>query len=184
MKSFLHTLFLAVPVWSLLQFCGYGDVVPSSMVLSSPVFAQGDSIPERFTCLGVDVNPPLKVEGVPSNARSLALIVHDPRGIVGEWVHWVVYNIRPEVMDISEDVSPGTEALNDFGNFRYGGPCPHDERLHEYIFTLYALDTYLTDVNEGATRDTFLKAVSGHIVAQATLRGVFQQPKWSSNDPS
>lgn len=108
----------------------------------------------------------------------MALTVHDPDGLAGAWVHWVVFNIPPDTLAVKEKTVLGTEALNDFGNFYYGGPCPPDQKLHHYIFTLYALNVFLDSVNEGATKDTLEKAMAGKIIAKAALTGVYQNVNW------
>lgn len=48
-----------------------------NLSISSAVFADGGPIPQRCTCDGADLSPPLQWTGVPSNAQSLALIVED-----------------------------------------------------------------------------------------------------------
>jgi phosphatidylethanolamine-binding protein (PEBP) family uncharacterized protein len=46
--------------------------------LISSTFHNGDEIPKRYACQGVDVSRPLEWYCVPCNAKSLALIVDDP----------------------------------------------------------------------------------------------------------
>lgn len=108
----------------------------------------------------------------------MALTAHDPDGFTGVWVHWVVFNIPPNTTDIKEKSVPGTQALNDFGNFYYNGPCPPDQKVHHYIFTLYALNVFLVNVNEGSTKDTLEKAMAGKIIARAELTGIYQNINW------
>ena len=70
------------------------------MRIESPVFGHNQSIPEKYTCDGQNINPALKISGVPENAKSLALIVDDPdatRGIT--WIHWVILNIGGEKLE-------------------------------------------------------------------------------------
>ncbi|MBF0485188.1 MAG: YbhB/YbcL family Raf kinase inhibitor-like protein [Candidatus Omnitrophica bacterium] len=153
----------------------------ASFELTSPVFANNGVIPVKYTCRGSDINPPLTIKNIPPGTKSLALTVHDPHGISGEWVHWVVYNIKPDTADIHENNPPGTEALNDFGNFYYGGPCPVDERVHQYVFTLYALKNYLDDVTEGATKSSLEKSIAGKVIAKAELVGTYQNIGWEKN---
>ena len=91
--------------------------------------------------------PPLKISGVPENTSSLALIMDDPdaMGAVGKvWVHWVLWNIDPSVIELKENSIPSDclEGETDFGEIGYGGPAPPDKE-HTYIFKLYALDQKL-----------------------------------------
>ncbi|MBF0594059.1 MAG: YbhB/YbcL family Raf kinase inhibitor-like protein [Candidatus Omnitrophica bacterium] len=146
--------------------------------LLSPSFKQGDMIPDKYTCRGIDQNPPLTITNIPSGTKSMALTVHDPDGISGVWVHWVVFNIPPSLTLIKQGIPPGTQALNDFGNFYYCGPCPPDQKPHHYIFTLYALNAFLDTVNEGSTKDTLEKAMSGKVIAKAELTGIYQNVNW------
>ena len=155
------------------------DTVSSTTFsLVSPAFKSGETIPDAHTCRGADMNPPLSIRNIPFGTKSMALTVHDPDGVYGTWVHWVVYNIPPDLAEIKERIPPGTQALNDFGNFYYGGPCPPDQKTHHYIFTLYALNSFLDAVNEGATKDTLEKAMAGKILAKAELIGIYQNISW------
>jgi len=149
------------------------------MQLSSSAFKEGDPIPRKYTCQGVDVNPPLKIADVPGTAKSLALIMSDPDVPLQVrkdrmWVHWVAYNIDPN-RTIIEEATPslGTLGRNTGGQNRYMGPCPPD-REHRYFFKLYALDSTL-DLLAGSTREELLQAMEGHIVAQAELMGRYEQ---------
>jgi len=49
-----------------------------SMKIESSAFAHNGDIPQRFTCDGQDLSPPLTWSGVPEDAKSLVLIVDDP----------------------------------------------------------------------------------------------------------
>ena len=61
----------------------------------SSVFGNGEFIPSKYTCEGQDISPPLKLEGISGNARSIAIIVDDPDAPIGTFVHWVAWNIPP-----------------------------------------------------------------------------------------
>jgi len=158
---------------------GTTDASATGFSLTSSVFKPGETIPDNYTCRGADTNPPLTIRNTPPGTKSMALIVYDPDGITGVWVHWVVFNIPPALVDIRERVPPGTQALNDFGNFYYGGPCPPDQKVHHYAFTLYALNAFLDSVNEGATKDTLEKAMAGKVIAKAELTGIYQNINWN-----
>ncbi len=149
------------------------------MKLSSPAFKQGAIIPSRYTCEGANVSPPLEIEGVPGNAISLVLLMHDPDvphhlRPDGNWDHWVVYNISPDLHSFPEaQEPPGINGKTTFGTHRYGGPCPPD-REHRYFFNLYALDCMLT-LPKDAGRKEVEKAMKGHILAQAELMGRYEK---------
>ena len=125
-----------------------------AMSITSPVFRHESAIPQRYTCEGDDVSPPLVFDGVPTAAASLALIVEDPdapdpAAPKRVWVHWVMYNLPPATKELREsvrttDLPTGARAgKNDWSKAGYGGPCPPIGR-HRYFFKLYALDTELS----------------------------------------
>ena len=142
------------------------------MKLTSPEFENNTSIPKKFTCQGQDINPSLIIEGIPDNAKTLALIMDDPDAPMGMWVHWVVYNI-PIALRIDEDSIPGEQAMNDFGRSDYGGPCP-PSGTHRYFFKIYALDIELS-LKEGARKEDLEKAIKGHILDKAELIGLYKK---------
>jgi Raf kinase inhibitor-like YbhB/YbcL family protein len=78
-----------------------------TMKLTSLAFEHGGKIPPKYTCDGENINPPLTVSDVPSEAHSFVLIMDDPdvpkhlRGD-GMWDHWVVFNIPATIRDIKE----------------------------------------------------------------------------------
>ncbi|MCL5022771.1 MAG: YbhB/YbcL family Raf kinase inhibitor-like protein [Nitrospirae bacterium] len=143
--------------------------------ISSPAFENNGSIPGKYTCDGMDVNPPLRIANVPAGARSLALIVDDPDAPRGTWVHWVVWNIGPKTLEIGENTVPkgALQAVNDFKRHQYGGPCP-PSGTHRYFFKLYALDAMLNfSANSG--KAGLEKAMEGHIIARAEIVGLYKR---------
>lgn len=151
-----------------------------TLTLRSEAFPPEGEIPVRHTCDGENVSPPLRISGVPPQARSLALLVEDPdapdpaapRMI---WVHWLLLNLPPETAELPEgvaaqDLPPGTvQGMNDWRRSGYGGPCPPVGR-HRYLHRLYALDRRL-DCGPRTTRAEFLRAARGHVLAEAVLIG-------------
>ena len=153
-----------------------------SFELTSPVFMNGEEIPEKYTCEGRDISPPLEWSGLPGGTKGLVLIVDDPdapdpRNPRMTWVHWVLYNIPPDAEGLKEgitDLPPGTEeGLNDWNRTGYGGPCPPIGR-HRYFFKLYALDTILEGLREPTKRD-IETAMKGHVLSEAVLMGTYQK---------
>jgi Raf kinase inhibitor-like YbhB/YbcL family protein len=153
-------------------------VVPEvSFTLTSTAFAEGETISDRYTyrmpeqCDGANISPELTWAGVPAGVQSFAVIAVDPDG--GDWVHWVQFNIPGDAASLTEaEAGPdiGVKGQNDFGQLGYGGPCP-PSGTHRYIFTLYALDTMLSEV-QGATRSKVEQAMADHVLGQAQLTGL------------
>lgn len=143
------------------------------MKLESTVFTPNATIPDKYTCRGDNILPPLVFEGVPSAARSLVLYLHDPDAPAGDFLHWLIWNIPPFTQTITKDSVPSSavQGINDFGKPGYGGPCPHSG-MHRYIFELYALGTLLDE--RLSTRHGVLTALQGHVLATAQLIGVVQ----------
>jgi len=143
----------------------------SEMKISSLSFQNGGSIPTKFSHEGGNANPPLKIEGVPTHAKSLALIVEDPDAPGGLFTHWLVWNIDPKTASVAEHGVPkgSTEGTNGFGEGGYGGPQP-PSGTHRYYFKIFALDRMLILPN-GAKRSDLEKAMKGHVIAQAELMG-------------
>ena len=141
----------------------------NAMTLASPAFADEGNIPDRYTCDGSNVSPPLEIGNIPAATVSLALLVVDPEAMSAPWDHWIVYDIEPRDT-IPEGITDlGTTGTNSWGRTDYGGPCP-DVGGHHYTFTVFALDTML-GLAPGATKSDVLDALDGHVLAQATLTG-------------
>ncbi len=143
-----------------------------TLSISSPVFENNALIPAKYTCDGDDVNPPLKIEGIPEETKSLVLIVDDPDAPMGTWDHWVVWNIPP-TDKIAENTVPGTEGLTTDRQHSYGGPCP-PSGTHRYFFKLYALDAMLK-LSQNSTKKDVEKAMQSHVLAKGELIGLYRR---------
>lgn len=146
----------------------------------SSAFEDGGMIPSRYTCDGENVSPPLQWEGLPGNARSIAIICDDPDAPMGTWVHWVVFNLPAETKELAENFPDDETADNgirqgvtDFGKTGYGGPCP-PSGTHRYFFKIYALDTKI-DVVSIMDKKSLLAAMQDHIIAQGQLIGRYKR---------
>lgn len=146
-----------------------------NMKIESPAFLNNTPIPAKYTCDGENINPRLIISGVPENAKSLVLIVDDPDAPGAVWVHWTVWNIKPETTAIAENSAPkeAVEGITDFGKSGYGGPCP-PSGTHRYFFKLYALDITI-ELEPTAKAKDLEKAMQGHILAQAQLVGLYKR---------
>ena len=148
----------------------------TNLQLTSSAFSHGDEIPRKFGYKNGNISPPLTIDKIPSDAKSMTLIMDDPdaMGAVGKvWVHWVMWNINPTTTEVTESMTPNgsVEGMTDFGEVGYGGPAPPDKR-HTYVFKLYALDTKL-DLPNKSTKADLEKAMEGHILDQTTLKGTY-----------
>ncbi|HON05800.1 MAG TPA: YbhB/YbcL family Raf kinase inhibitor-like protein [Candidatus Ratteibacteria bacterium] len=146
-----------------------------SMNITSPAFQHNSMIPAKYTCDGINVNPPLLIEGIPEKTKSIVLIMDDPDAPMGTWIHWIVFNIpcTGTKLEIKENSIPGIQGWNDFRKVSYGGPCP-PSGTHRYFFRAYALDTML-NLKEGVKRQELEKAMQGHILAQAEIIGLYKK---------
>jgi len=154
---------------------------PHSFQLTSPAFASAAAIPRQYTCEGADQSPGLKWGNPPVGTVTLALVTNDPDAPVGDWVHWVVWNIPPATHEMPANFPRQPElpndtrqGRNDFGKIGYNGPCPPPGKTHRYFFRLYAVDTKL-DLPAGATRTELGRALQGHILAEAEYMGTYRR---------
>ena len=149
----------------------------AKMKITSSAFSEGGNVPSQFTCDGSDTNPPLHIEGVAGEAKSLALIVDDPDAPGGLFTHWIAWNIDPKTTEVGESSSPSgaIQGKNDFGKSGYGGPCP-PSGTHRYHFKFFALDRML-ELKAGAKRKELETAIHGHVIGQGELIGRYARKK-------
>ncbi|RYJ14848.1 YbhB/YbcL family Raf kinase inhibitor-like protein [Halogeometricum borinquense] len=154
-----------------------------SLTLSSSAFEDGETLPNRFTCEGKGVSPPLSIAGVPDETESLALVVDDPDAPGSDpFVHWLLWNLAPDTATIPEDVPDKTTVLdgarqgtNGGGNVGYFPACPpKGHGTHTYRFTLYAVDQML-DVKAAAERSQLQRALDESNLAQARITATFER---------
>lgn len=144
------------------------------LTITSAAFREDCLIPLKYTCDGMEVNPPLHIEGIPHGTATLAVIMEDPDAPNGTFDHWLIWNIEP-VEQIRENSAPGICGKNGRGKNMYHPPCP-PEGYHHYYFHVFALDASL-DLAEGADKQALKDAMDSHILAKGTLMGRFQRVK-------
>lgn len=149
------------------------------MKLFSSAFSNFEAIPTLYTGEGEDRSPPLRWQDVPEGTRSLTLICEDPDAPHGTWDHWILYNIPPTMSVLAEGIKqsqlpPDIQICpNTAGTKEYIGPNP-PSGTHRYFFKLYALDTVF-QFPEGLTKIDLIQAMSGHILAEVSLVGVYER---------
>ena len=151
--------------------------------LSSPAFADGARLPERFTADGEGISPPLVWGPLPPGTRSLALIVEDPDAPSPQpLVHAIVWGLAPTQGRLEEGaISPdgaGIPGGQDVGRNSYlvegwlppDPPTGHGE--HAYAFQLFALGE-TDDPGDTPGRGALVKAMAGNVLAAGFLTGTY-----------
>lgn len=152
-----------------------------ALSLKSSVFDDGSEIPRKYSCQGEDVSPPLSWSGVPQETRSLALVCSDPDAPGGTFQHWAVFDLPPGTEGLDEGFTVGQiegarEAVNDFGNAGYGGPCPPEGHgPHRYRFKLYALGQGQLSLGEAAKVEQVIEAAEAAAIETAELVGTYER---------
>ncbi len=178
------TLLKAVAAAAVLGAVGSTTSAQDAMILTSTAFDANGSIPPVHTCDGDDISPPLSWTAVPDGTTSLVLIVDDPDAPDPAnprmtWVHWVLYNLAPEINGLDRGQTTASlpegaaEGRNDWGQPGYRGPCPPIGN-HRYFFKLYALDIVLPDLKH-PTKAQVEAQMAGHVLGSAELVGRYQR---------
>jgi len=145
-----------------------------AMELKSQDITHNQSLPAVHTCDGKDVSPQLSWSGAPEGTKSFALTCIDPEAPMGDFMHWLIYDIPVNAKSFSR-VGPipagAKEVVNDFGKTSYGGPCP-PSGTHRYFFTIYALKT---ENLLGVTKNNFLQKVKENQLATAQIMGLYKR---------
>ena len=147
----------------------------NGLIVTSASFGNNGLIPLKYSCEGAQVSPPLHIGNIPAEAKSLALIVHDPDApIKGGFTHWVLWNIDVNG-DIPEGFGGGIAGLNGAQQNKYYPMCP-PSGTHHYHFMVYALDTKL-QLSNITNRAGLEHAIQGHILAEGELVGLYKKMK-------
>ena len=147
--------------------------VNTSIGLTSPAFRNHGTIPERYTCSGDDVSPPLRWTGLSASGPELTLLVEDIDA--GRFVHWSLLRIPRDVdhLDTGKIPRGAVESENSFGKKAWGGPCPPEgDDPHRYAFALYQTDAPL-GLDAGASPDDVHAALRKHAILAGKLFGRF-----------
>jgi len=174
---FFMGVLLAMAVFSVSLAASQDSGKSIKLKVTSPVFENNKTIPPKYGCDGSNVNPSVKIENVPPEAKSLALVFDDKDAPRGTYVHWILWNIDPSVREIRENSVPegAIQGTNDFKKNVYGGPCP-PTRPHKYALIVYALDVRLNLEPKSGKAD-LEKAMEGHIIAQGQIMGIYKREK-------
>ncbi len=157
-----------------------------ALTLSSPAFADGGRLPDRFTADGAGVSPPLMWRDPPPGTARLALLVEDADSPTPQpLVHAVIWDLAPEAGHLAEGAivadGQGDAAGRDVGRNSYyregwlppDPPTGHGE--HRYAFQLFALAEGAGDPGDSPGRTALLAAMAGKVLAAGILIGTYSR---------
>ncbi|HCP16597.1 MAG: PEBP family protein [candidate division TA06 bacterium 32_111] len=138
-------------------------------------------IPEKFSYKGGNISPVVRIRNIPSETKSLVLIVEDPDAPFKKFIHWILFNIPPFDSIITEGISKNSfkledgilQGLNSLGEYTYFGPNP-PSGTHRYFFKVYAIDTFLLE-DSTLTYENILKMIENHIISYGELVGKYSK---------
>ena len=168
-------LVLVVMITAVLPLYAKEAKTMTQMKMTSPAFVNSKPMPSIFSCDGMNVSPPIAIEGVPPEAKSLALVMDDPDAPAGVWVHWLLWNIDPASGEIPQGRVPvgAEQGVNSWQRLGYAGPCP-PSGTHRYYFRLFALKERL-QLPPSAGRKDLDRAMQGKILARCEMVGLYSR---------
>jgi Raf kinase inhibitor-like YbhB/YbcL family protein len=162
----------------------HSDAVSSAqpvIQVTSPAFADHESIPVRYTADGAGVSPPLRWAHLPEGTRSIALLVEDADSPTpAPLVHAIAWRLYPVLGQLSEGeltVGQHHPALG-INSFLRAGWLPPDpppgHGPHRYGFQIFALD-HDPDLGAQPGRRALVHALRGHTIARGLLIGLYER---------
>ncbi|BBA95724.1 hypothetical protein RVR_703 [Actinacidiphila reveromycinica] len=158
---------------------------PESFTLSSPDFADGGPLPERYDgrLRGHNTSPALRWTAPPDATAELVLVAEDADSPFGSPnTHGLAAGIDPALGGLQVDglteagAVPGI-VLGKAGPHRgWFGPMPiRSHGPHRYVFQVFAVDRRLGLPAKFKLAD-LLGALPGHVIARATLTSTREKP--------
>jgi len=156
----------------------------NSIVLTSKAFSQGQPLPQRYTADGANVSPPLNWSNLPSGTKEVVIMMEDPDGTGGNFSHWILYGLSPDVTSLPEEIPAKPEVdqpkarqgRNSMMMNGYLGPAPvPGSGIHHYTFRIFAMDKALP-VKPGSSKEELQKEMYTHVLSQGVLMGTYGRP--------
>ena len=186
MRIHVRLALAAVAAVALSATSVFAQAAPAALTVTSPTLTAGQPIPKQHTADGENTSPAFAWTGAPATTKSFALICDDPDVPMPQpFVHWVIYNIPgaakglPANIPIDPAAAMPAEiagAIQGPSGFRrpiYRGPAPPPGKVHNYHFTVFALD--VADLPAGLNKAQLVDAMAGHIVAQGQLVATYER---------
>jgi len=144
----------------------------TSMNISTD-FIDNGLMPSQYTCDGEGRFPTLKIEDLPPNTKTLALVVDDPDAPAGVRDHLLLANIPltedPYVIISQDSFDNSILGQNSWWEQSRWAPCP-PSGTHRYIFKVYALSEML-ELSSWFSKERLVELMWGKILAQAQILG-------------
>jgi Raf kinase inhibitor-like YbhB/YbcL family protein len=176
----LLVAFIGFGVFTTCHPLSTGDNIPNIITVTSTAFKDGEAMPLENSCDGINVSPQIAWTPGPGGTQFYALLMVDIDAPKQPFTHWVVYNIPLEITDLHAGISTNgildtgsIQGRNDVTKLGYYGPCPMDANVHNYVFTIYAVDTYFQ--MPAAWGYQLVEKLQGHILAKGQLTGTYRR---------
>jgi Raf kinase inhibitor-like YbhB/YbcL family protein len=108
------------------------------------------------------------------------VVMEDLNAPGGVFIHWVLYDVPPNVTQIPEGLPAGfyipgigIQGVNDFGRIGYGGPCPPPGPPHEYVVVVLALKTVIKPLPNVSDRYLLSLLNESDVVGYGILIGYY-----------
>ena len=152
--------------------------------ISSPALADGGRLPDRYTCEGEGVSPPLSVESTPDPTAALAVVAEADLGVFNKPLFWVLWNLPGDTERVPEGI-PRTATVPGVDGARqssqpgtgpgYNPPCPPLGRETTLLFDVFALEESL-DVEAGAPAEAAEEAVTRAQLSSTRISVTYTRP--------
>ena len=162
---------VSLSAWSLLDS-------DADLIVTSPSFADGDPLPQRFAGRGVgdNVSPALTWSGVPVEADHLVFVLEDIDAPVSRPLVHTLSILDPDATALPEGGlaagAPGVEHLKGVLGTGYNGPRPIvGHGIHRYRFMFFAVEG---DIDLTSQR-TAIASMVGHVVARGRIVATYER---------
>lgn len=139
-----------------------------------------EKFPIEYTGRGENISPEFNVKNLSENAKSLVITLEDLTHPINKFTHWIIWNV-PAANKIPGAIKKGAKVkeLNNarqgiaYGFQKYAGPKPPKGKIHRYIFTFYAIDSFI-EASSFSTKSKILKLIDKHIIQKGEIEGYFE----------
>lgn len=135
-----------------------------------------------FGCVGENISPDLSWENAPKGTKSFAVTVYDPDAPTGSgWWHWVVFDIPKDKTSFETNFGAKEhkgviQSLTNYGTTGFGGACPpKGDKAHQYIFTVYALDTNTLGLDKNTNPAIVGYYINNHTIAKSSIVAYYKR---------